>query len=450
MAAFLLGAALALTAPPFAWGWLAPLPLALLLRRWWEPGRERAAFLAGLGYWGAHLVWLPQSFAELFGPLGVLPFVPMIAAEAGFWALLVHLLGGRGLALVGGWLFLDYLRAHLGVLAFPWGDLGYALVEAPGRMLAAVGGVYLLTLVVLLVAYALARGRYWVLVPWALLWLVPLPESPAPERALLVQGAIDPLQKVEGAASEQVYRELTQQALAALPAGGLVVWPETAVPRLPADLADWLGPRALVAGVAAYDDGYRNRVVWWQGGEVRAVYDKVRLVPFGEYFPWRPLLGWVYGYFFDAFGLGPLADARPGERPQPLGPYGAYVCYESVFPGVARTLVREGAQLLVNVSNDAWFGPSFGGAQHFAMGRLRAVETGRWLLRAANDGITAAIDPYGRVSERLERGRAGVLVASYAQLSGRTPYVRWGDAPVLAAALLLLVFGRPVRRRWFA
>ena len=446
MVAFLLGAALALTLPPFTWGWLAPLPLALLLRIWSGPRRTRAAFLAGLGFWGVHLIWLPQSFTAMFGGLGALPFVPMIAAEAGFWALVVYLLGRRGLALLGGWLLLDYLRANLGVLAFPWGDLGYALTDAPGRMLAALGGVHLLTLAVLLTAYALARGRYLALLPWALLWLWPLPQAAGGERALLVQGAIDPLAKVRGVDSERRYLELTRAGLAANPGVGVVVWPETAVPRLPDGLESWLGPRALVAGVAAYQGGYRNRVVWWQDGGVRAVYDKHRLVPFGEFFPWRPLLGWVYGYFFDAFGLGPLADTVAGTRIEPLGPYGAYVCYESVFPGIARRLVREGAQVLVNVSNDAWFGPSFGAAQHFAMGRLRAVETGRWLLRAGNDGITAVVDPYGRVTARLERGRPGVLAAAYARLDGRTPYVRFGEAPVLLLALGLALLGRAPRR----
>jgi len=446
MAALLLGAALALTLPPFAWGWLAPLPLALLLRNWSGPHTARSAFQAGLGFWGLHLIWLPQSFAAMFGPLGALPFVPMIAAEAGFWALLAGLLGRRGLALVGGWILLDYLRANLGVLAFPWGDLGYALTDAPGRLLAAAGGVHLLTLVVFLTAYAVARGRYLALVPWALLWLLPLPQVPAREQALLVQGAIDPLAKVQGADSKRRYRELTRAGLAENPGARLVVWPETAVPQLPQGIGSGLGSRALVAGVAAYEGGYRNRIVWWQTGEVRAVYDKHRLVPFGEFFPWRPVLGWVYGYFFDALGLGPLADTVPGERVQPLGPYGGYVCYESVFPGIARRLVREGARVLVNVSNDAWFGPSFGAAQHFAMGRLRAVETGRWLLRAGNDGITAVVDPYGRVTARLERGRPGVLVGAYALLDGRTPYVRLGEAPVFLLALGLLLFGRAPRR----
>ena len=188
--------------------------------------------------------------------------------------------------------------------------------------------------------------------------------------------------------------------------------------------------------------------MWLEDGAVRGRYDKNRLVPFGEFFPWRGVLGPVYAFFFQRFGLGNLADTVPGRVLEPLGPYGAYVCYESAFPGVARALVRGGARVLVNLSNDAWFGPSFGGAQHFAMGRIRAVETGRWLLRAGNDGITAAIDPYGRVVARLEPGTAGYLAAPYAFTSGTTPYVRFGDwALGVAGALLVWGWARGAARR---
>ncbi len=449
MAVFLLGAALAVTLPPFSLGWLAPLPLALLLRSWRGPRSARSAFLAGVGFWGVHLFWLPQSFTAMFGALGVAPFLPMIAAEAGFWALLVWVLGRRGPAIIGGWVLLDYLRANLGPLAFPWGDLGYALTDAPGRMLAAVGGVHLLTFTVMLVAYALYRGRYLVIIPWVVLWLLPLPQVSGGEQVLLVQGAIDPLHKLRGASAQQLYLELSRSGLTLHPDTGLVVWPETAVPELPENVGEWIGSRSLVAGVAAFEGGYRNRVVWWRDGEIRAVYDKNKLVPFGEFFPWRPVLGWLYDYFFDAYGLGPLGDTAPGGRVEPLGPYGAYICYESVFPDISRRVVRAGARVLINVSNDAWFGSSYGGAQHFAMGRLRAVETGRWLLRAGNDGITAIIDPFGRVAARIEPGRRDVLAGTYEMRSGRTPYVTMGEAIVFVPALLLLIVGREPRRALF-
>lgn len=448
MTALSLGAALALTQPPFHLGWLAPLFLALLLTRFSGRYGSRDAFLAGLGYWGVHLAWLPGSFTIMFGPLGAIPFIPLVVVESALWAVVVRLFGKRGVGLLGGWLLLDYLLARLGPLAFPWGDLGYALTAAPGRMLAALGGVPLLTLVVLLVAWSLKEGRYWALVPWALLWLLPLPQAEPTKTALLIQGAVNPLEKIQGASATEIYEGLSRAGLQEHPEASLVVWPETAVPRLPSDVSGWLGGRDLVAGVAAYDGGYRNRIVWVHAGEVAGRYDKVILVPFGENFPWRRELGWLYGFFFDAFGLGNLADTTPGREFLPLGPYGAYVCYESVFGRAARTLARRGAEVLVNVSNDAWFGPTFGVRQHFEMGRLRAVETGRWLLRAGNDGITASINPYGRVASELPRGERSYLAAPYSLTSSTTPYTLWGDLPLLVAALGLALFGRRRKRFW--
>jgi len=117
------------------------------------------------------------------------------------------------------------------------------------------------------------------------------------------------------------------------------------------------------------------------------------------------------------------------------------ICYESAFPEVARRLALEGARVLVLATNDAWFGPSLGGLQHFALGRMRAVETGRWLLRAGNDGVTASIDPYGRVVARLPAHTEGYLAAPFAFRAGQTPYLLLGDLPTLGVALTLWLSG---------
>jgi apolipoprotein N-acyltransferase len=433
---FLLGLALALTLPPFPFGFLAPLPLAFLLR-----GGFREGFLAGVGFWGLHLIWLPQSFANLFGPLGALPFLPLVLLKALSFGLLFALTPSP-LARLGGWVVLEWLTEQ-GELAFPWGFLGYALAEAPGRVLAAWGGVYLLSLLVLLAAYGLAHRRPWVLLPWALLWLWPLPQVEGEEKGLLVQGNLNPLAKVQGELDERVYLRLTREGLARHPEAGLVVWPETAVWQIPEGLDTLLQGRPLITGLNLFGP---NRAVLYQGGQILAHYDKVRLVPFGERFPFREVLGRVYGFFFRAFGLGELANRTPGEGIAPLGAYGVFICYESVFPSVARGLAREGARVLVLLTNDAWYGPSFGGRQHFAMGRLRAVETGLWLLRAGNDGITASVDPLGRTVAAIPPHREGFLLAPYAQREGATPYVRLGDWAV-ALALTIFLFGLILRVR---
>ncbi len=216
------------------------------------------------------------------------------------------------------------------------------------------------------------------------------------ERALLVQGNINPLEKALRELNEGVYFRLIREDLARHPEAGLVVWPENAVWTLPAGLEALLGSRTLISGLNLPGP---NRAVLYRAGRVLDQYDKTRLIPFGERFPFREALGGVYAFFFRAFGLGALRDWTPGKAVKPLEPYGVQICYESAFPQVARDLVRGRAKVLV--TNDAWFGPSFGGAQHFALGRLRAVKTERWLLRVGNDGVTASPDPYGRVVDQI-------------------------------------------------
>lgn len=433
---FLLGLLLALTLPPFPFGFFAPVVLAFLLQ-----GGFRTGFLTGLGFWGLHLIWLPQSFTALFGPLGALPFLPLVLLKALSFGLLFALTP-TPLARVGGWVVLEWLTEQ-GAFAFPWGFLGYSLVEAPGRLLAALGGVYLLSLLVLLFAWGFQRRLWALLLPWGVLWLLPLPGAAGEERALLVQGNINPLQKVHGELEEATYLRLTEAGLEAHPEARIVVWPETAVWRIPQGTAQVLEGRFLLTGLNLLGP---NRAVLYGEGEVLAHYDKTRLVPFGEWFPFREALGGVYGFFFRAFGLEGLTDRIPGEGVAPLGPYGAMICYESVFPSVARALAGEGARVLVLLTNDAWFGPSFGGRQHFALGRLRAVETGRWLLRAGNDGITASIDPLGRVVAQIPPHREGYLLAPFAFREGRTPYVRLGDWAV-GLALTLFLLGLILRMR---
>ncbi len=439
--------ALALCLPPTPLGFLAPLPLLWLLTR----GGFRFGLLAGIGFWAVHLVWLPLSFVVLFEtPWGAVPYLPLVLIKAAFWGGVFGLSRGRPLARAGLWVVQEYLTS-LGEVAFPWGFLGYALVDAPGRVLASLGGVYLLSLLVLGVALGLytasrrlradpvvfsapALGLLGLCVLWVGLWVLPLPPAQGDEKALLVQGNINPLRKLEGASAEETYLQLTRQGLEAHPDARVVVWPETAVASFSPELFALLGSRELLSGL---ETGLTNRAVRVVAGQITHFYDKNRLVPFGENFPWSEALRPVYRFFFRAFGFGgDLESRRPGTAYNPLDRYGAFVCYESVFPSVARHLVLNGAEVLQLGSNDAWYGPSFGGLQHFQMGRLRAVETGRWLLRAGNDGVTAIIDPYGRVTARIPQRQPGVLAGLFARLQGQTPYVRWGDWSVLLAGAL--------------
>lgn len=449
-APLLLGMALALCLPPTPLGFLAPLPLVWLLT--W--GGFRFGLLAGIGFWAVHLVWLPLSFVVLFEtPWGAVPYLPLVLIKAALWGVVFGLTRGRPLARAGLWVVQEYLTS-LGEIAFPWGFVGYALTEAPGRVLASLGGVYLLSLVVLgmavgvhaawqrlradpVVFSAPALGLAGLVLGWVGLWNLPLPALQASEKALLVQGNINPLRKLEGASAEETYLQLTRQGLQAHPDVTVVVWPETAVAGFSPQLVALLGHRELISGL---ETGITNRAVRLLGGQITHFYDKNRLVPFGEYFPWSDALRPVYRFFFRALGFdGDLGSRMPGTVYTPLDNYGAFICYESVFPSVARGLVLNGAQVLELGSNDAWYGPSFGGLQHFQMGRLRAVETGRWLLRAGNDGVTAIIDPYGRVTARIPQRQPGFLAGQFDLSQSQTLYVRWGDwAVVLAGALGVL------------
>ncbi len=446
----LLGVALALCLPPTPLGFLAPLPLIWLLTR----GGFRFGLLAGIGFWAVHLVWLPLSFVVLFEtPWGAVPYLPLVLIKAAFWGVVFGLTRDKPLARAGLWVVQEYLTS-LGEVAFPWGFLGYALVEAPGRVFASLGGVYLLSLLVLGVALGLyfagrrvaqervvfsahSLGLMGILLFWVGLWILPLPPAQGNLAALLVQGNINPLRKLEGLSAEQTYLELTLKGLQAHPEAQVVVWPETAVASFSPQLPALLGSRELLSGL---ETGFTNRAVRVVAGQITHFYDKNRLVPFGENFPWSEALRPVYRFFFRAFGFdGDLGSRTPGTAYSPLDKYGAFICYESVFPSVARRLVLNGAEVLELGSNDAWYGPSFGGLQHFQMGRLRAVETGRWLLRAGNDGVTAIIDPYGRVTARIPQRQEGFLAGQFTLLQSRTLYVRWGDwAVVLAGALGVL------------
>ncbi len=469
------GVALALLFVPFPWSWLAPLPLAGLF---WQISRSRdargafaAGFAGGLGFFVVHLLWLPVSFAGLFGPVGALPMPFLALILAAFWgatAGLTRLLAGRStlVALAFAWVLLEWLRG-LGPLAFTWGTLGYALLPTPVAQVADLGGVYLLSLLVTLTASGLAgllRGRWEGLALCVSLlgmgaaYGLTRPTPPAPMlEVLLVQGSVDPVQRARArSVSElELYERLTREAMDRGARPALVVWPEGAVPSAPTQpetraALERLGAIPAVIGAPNFAaDGVRNSAFGWNGRAVTGRYDKVKLVPFGEFFPGRNPLGFIYNPIFNGMGLSGLRGTQPGATYPALGlgniRAGAYICYESTFGAVSRALVRNGANLLVNISNDAWFGATLGAEQHFQMGRLRAIETRRWVARDGNDGITAVIDPSGRVTERFERFAVAAFNARVGLSDEETPYVRFGDWAVILA---LLGVGVVVFSRW--
>jgi apolipoprotein N-acyltransferase len=460
---------MALAHQPFDAPYLLPLPLALVL---WLVAREptprlaaRAAFLSGVGFWTVHLFWLPQSFASFLG-WPVWTFMPLLwLAEAGFWLLTAwaaRTIGGRGLPGLGVFacalLVLEWLRG-LGPLAFPWGDFGYALVDTPLAQVASLGGVHLLSGLVIVLAAgiaALAWREARLLLVAVALWLAAgvygfvLPAPPeATETTVLAQANIDPRYRLLADRRDETaaYRALSTGQ----PSDALHVWPEAAVNRTDAATS---GVARLVSGVYDYNTPSgvpANLVVSVADGKEVAWTPKQHLVPFGEYFPLRKELAIIYDPVFRMLGLPGYASATPSGittiLPNSRDVVGAYVCYDSVFADAARAYVRAGANVLVNVSNDGWFGNTWGVEQHFRMGRVRAIEQNRYLLRAGNTGITAVIDPRGAVRQRLDQGVRGVLVGQYAPVSGLTLYGRFGEWPVLVTIILGLIVAVAARRR---
>jgi apolipoprotein N-acyltransferase len=169
-------------------------------------------------------------------------------------------------------------------------------------------------------------------------------------------------------------------------------------------------------------------------GEWGARYDKIHLVPFGEYVPFKEWFSFAGGLTKE------VGDFSPGASrvPLPAGDekLGVFICYESIFPDDVRQFARQGAQVFVNISNDGWYGDSGAYAQHLQQARMRAVENGRWFLRDTNTGVTASIDPYGRVIQSIPRKARTALQAAYSLSSDTTFYTRHGDWLAYACAII--------------
>ncbi len=465
LTAFATGAAAVLAFAPFGLGWLAALSVALLFLLW-ERATPRQAFLLGWA-WGAGLMgfgifWVHHSIAQ-FGGLDL----PLAVAITLLFALSLALFYGLAgwlarrffpeaslLAWPAIWGLLEWTRSWF-LTGFTWLSLGYSQIDTPLEGYAPLAGVYGLSLLVVLSAALLLRWRS----PWILLlpllwgggWLLQQVEwsrpAGAPFQVALVQPNIPQAIKWRSEQFEPTLRllaDLTDQAREAR----LVVWPETAVPAFASRVETAvLEPlqrkfireeRTLLLGIATDDGGgrYYNAMVSL-GASGRGEYRKRHLVPFGEYMPLKPLLEPLV----ELLAI-PMSDFTPGDGGKPLlrlagYPAGISICYEDTFGDEVAAALPEAA-FLVNASNDAWFGDSLAPHQHLEMARMRALETGRWLLRATNTGISALIDGKGRVRQQLAQFERGVVKGEVQPLSGTTPYARWPDGPVVVLALIML------------
>lgn len=467
--------------------WIAPAPLlALCVRR--PPGKAALlGFLFGMGFYVPLLYWIGEVVHVHGGQglavavLAVLLLSAILSAYlAGVGALLAR--AARRFGLLPALLLAPCLWVA-GELArgwpidgFPWAVLGAAAASRPALLqAAALGGVAFLSYLMILTSAALAlvwvtrrasRRRLGIaaalLIP-LLTWLggtLRLGLAPRPGegelRTAVLQGNLgSDWEDPEG--SLRIYERLTREA--ARDGARLVVWPESAVhalwlqqegpglDRLQA-LARETGAALVVNDLRRDEEGvYRNAAVAIDPdrGLLEPWYEKLLLVPFGEYVPFQSVLPFV-DHFTEAVG-----EFRPGERQVLLEAaghrVGVLVCYEAIFPGLAASSVRGGAELLVNLTNDAWFGRSAGPLQHLGLALPRAVETGRPLLRAANTGVSAMVDRWGRRLGQLPVGRQGLLVADLHPGGGRPPAVFLGRAFAWACAIVSLLSAAPRPRR---
>ncbi|MGL4231019.1 MAG: apolipoprotein N-acyltransferase [Casimicrobium sp.] len=483
---------------PIGWWWVPYITfaiLAALIHR--APTVKRGAligFAFGLAYFIVGVGWVHISMNEFGGmPLpmawfaavlfcGYLAIYPMLACAFTAWT---NPKSSFFFAFVFAcsWAFTEYLRAHL-FTGFEWLTLGSSTVSDMALKAPLVlGGPFFAAFLIVFVASYLRRIKpllrwlnnstkynrtpLWkkaitlgvlslVLFGWVKDLSRDALSSPIgqPVRVSLLQGNIEQSLKWDPKRFEATlatYEKLIREAK-----GELIILPETAIPnllhRVPTEYIERLQTIAkeknanLLIGVPIEEkDRYYNAAISL-GVEPPQQYRKVHLVPFGEYMPLQGVLGWFYRNFQI-----PMSNFAAGDADQPLmklngQTLGISICYEDAFArDVHRTLPD--ATLLVNISNDAWFGKSAAAEQHLQLAQMRAIEQARPMVRANNTGVTAVIDAKGRVTHRIDSFQVGTLEATVQGAKGYTPYMVWGDLPILIVCLAGLGIGAAQRLR---
>jgi apolipoprotein N-acyltransferase len=458
-----------LTASPFELWWLGPVAVALVYLgiQALTPGQAALrGWCYGLGLFGSGASWVYVSIHD-YGytgvPLAVFLTALFVASMALFLAVTLWLyrrLTGPRLAFLtfaGAWVLGEWLRTWL-FTGFPWLLLGSAHVDSPLAPWAPIGGVYLLSLITALTGTLLVEflaRRWWAVAPVAALWLAPLAlptqwTQPAgePLRVALLQGNLDQLIKwtPEGQrAAANTYSELTRAQPDDL---DLIVWPEAALPMFEDEarpilerVQSNLSPdTALLTGVLQREGRghYYNSVIGL--GNAEGEYRKEHLVPFGEYLPLESLLRGTIA-FFD-LPMPAMTPGPSGQAPMRVAgtTIGNAICYEIIYADLVAERARD-SELLMTVSNDTWFGKSIGPLQHLQMARLRALENGRYLVRATSNGVTVIVDPQGRITARAPQFEVASITGEVRPMEGLTPFTRTGSWPVWLLAALLVVPG---------
>jgi apolipoprotein N-acyltransferase len=474
------GGLLSLANPPTDLGFIAFIGLVPLLWATRSANSKRGAlfgFSFGLAYYGILLYWLL--------PFGVIAWLPLVLTQAGYAGLFGALLPRiwnearptvSALLAAGLWTAVDWARGAWPIGGFTWGGLGYTQHANPFVLpLASVTGVWGVTFVVVFVnalllwaALALSRARRKsvialgvatgvVLVPS----LIPLPPaSGAKVDVAVVQGnvprelAYD--RYLQSRAIGQSHMRLHRQLRSDPP--DLAVWPENSLDEDPghdpilgrqvAGAIRSVGAPALVGAIATGTGGrfYNQTLLYSRRGQTLGRYTKVHLVPFGEYVPFRSVLGWTNRYRRTQRELTPGTALRLFDVGRVR--VGTPICFENAYPDLFRRFVAHGATVMVVTTNDSSFLRSVASSEHVIMSKLRAVETGRWVVHAAISGQSAVVDPTGRVIARTPLFTRTILRRDVPTSTARTLYVRFGDwLPWTAGLVVLIVLALGWRRR---
>lgn len=481
---FILGAISVLGFAPYYFYPISIIALAALFYSWQQCATAKQAaltgFMYGLGLFGVGIYWIYISL-HTYGNMPVVMAGISTFILAAFLSLFPAAVGAlakrlsnhkKHLFLIAAavlWGVADWIRSWI-FTGFPWLTMGYSqLPHSPLAGYIPIFGVYAVSIISVLIAglisslfskqlaQACKRGAIIALVVMIVSgellkrieWTTP---TAKPLSVSLLQGNIDQTIKWVPEIAERTlnqYLEMTEQSQAKL-----IVLPETAMPVLSTNLPPALIERLqqhgrsnqgdILVGMVERENGeYFNSVLSFGSAET-ATYRKSHLVPFGEFIPFKVIFGWIYRDWLNM----PLSDLSRGSiYQQPMQVAGEKVavniCYEDVF---GEEIIRQlpSATLLVNVSNDAWYGDSYAAEQHLQFSQARSLETGRMMLRATNTGATAIIDQRGYVKAHAPHFVTTILHGEVQGYSGATPYVIWGNWPfvILSFAILILLWRR--------
>jgi apolipoprotein N-acyltransferase len=475
----LAGGLLSLAFAPFNFFWLSILCPAFLLFTWIQSQEKKqiilGSFLFGFGFFGTGVSWVYVSI-HYFGGVDIimtafitLLFVTLLSSLFILQGLCFYYFSSRQLTMQTIilfstlWALFEWIREWL-FTGFPWLYLAYSQVNSPLAGFIPVLGVFGTAWIIascsgLLIYFFYAQGkkRFFSMVLFIFIWILGgllhtihwTHKINSPINVALVQGDIPQSLKWNPDAvvsTLTTYKNLTQKNW-----NDLIIWPEAAIPLTLNDAQDFLSTlndnatehhSNLITGIPIQ---LENQDAYWNAaisiGDGSGIYAKRHLVPFGEYIP----LYTIFGNFMKMLNI-PFPDSVPGSQKQ-VGLtakidqhtiiIGTFICYEIAYSNLLYSDLPQ-SELLINISNDDWFGHSAAAAQQLQIAQTRALQSGRYLLSSANDGITAIVDDQGKSINILPRFIPGVLTGTAYAMKGTTPWAIWGDIPLILLLFLML------------